>query len=35
LIARLGCGFTYSAYSVSEDEERELEQKYETFKPVA
>jgi len=35
LIARLGCGFTYSAYSVSEDEERELEQEYETFKPVA
>lgn len=34
LIARLGCGFTYSAYSVSEDEERELEQEYETFKPV-
>lgn len=24
-IARLGCGFTYSAYSVTEDEERELE----------
>lgn len=35
LIARLGCGFIYSAHSVTEDEERELEQKYETFKPVA
>lgn len=35
LVARLGCGFIYSAYSVTEDEERELEQKYETFKPVA
>lgn len=35
LITRLGCGFIYSAYSVSEDEERELEQKYETFRPVA
>lgn len=35
LIARLGCGFIYSAYSVTEAEERELEQTYETFKPVA
>jgi len=35
MIARLGCGFTYSAYSVSEDEERELQQKYEKFNPVA
>lgn len=28
LIARLGCGFIYSAYSVSEDEEKELERQY-------
>jgi hypothetical protein len=35
LIARLGCGFIYSAYSVTEDEERELEATYEDFKPVA
>ena len=35
MIARLGCGFIYSAYSVSEDEERELEQKYEKFNPAA
>jgi hypothetical protein len=28
LIAQLGCGFTYSAYSVSEEEERDLERKY-------
>ena len=28
LIARLGCGFIYSAYNVTEEEERELEQKY-------
>ncbi len=34
LIARLGCGFIYSAYSVSEAEEKELEQKYEDFKPI-
>lgn len=34
LIARLGCGFTYSAYSVTEAEERQLEQKYEDFKHV-
>ena len=32
LIARLGCGFIYSAYNVTEAEERELEQKYEDFK---
>jgi hypothetical protein len=35
LIAGLGCGFIYSAYGVSADEERELEQRYETFKPMA
>jgi len=34
MIARLGCGFIYSAYTVSEDEEREMEQKYEKFIPV-
>ena len=34
LITRLGCGFTYSAYTVSEDEEREMEHKYEKFIPV-
>ena len=34
MIARLGCGFIYSAYSVTEDEERELEQKYESHNPV-
>jgi hypothetical protein len=33
LIARLGCGFIYSAYSVTEAEEKELEQKYEDFEP--
>ena len=35
LIARLGCGFTYSAYRVSEAEAREMEQTYEDFKPLA
>jgi hypothetical protein len=34
LIARLGCGFTYSAYSVTEDEESELEKGYENFEDV-
>lgn len=34
LIARLGCGFTYSAYSVTEAEERELEERYENVKQV-
>lgn len=35
LITRLGCGFTYSAYSVSEDEEREMAKTYEDFDPAA
>ena len=34
MIARLGCGFIYSAYEVSEDEEQRLRQKYEHFDPV-
>ncbi len=33
LIARLGCGFIYSAYNVTEEEEKELERKYEDFGP--
>jgi hypothetical protein len=31
MIARLGCGFIYSAYNVTEEEEKELERKYEDF----
>jgi len=27
MITRLGCGFIYSAYTITEDEEREMEQK--------
>ena len=34
MIARLGCGFIYSAYEVSEEEEQRLIQKYETFDPL-
>jgi hypothetical protein len=32
LISRLGCGFIYSAYNVTEEEEKELERKYEDFR---
>lgn len=33
LITRLECGFIYSAYSVTEEEERALERKYELSEP--
>ena len=32
LISRLGCGFIYSAYNVTEEEEKELQRKYEGFR---
>ena len=35
LIARLGCGFVYSAYSVTEEEEAEWKQKLEAPGPMA
>jgi hypothetical protein len=35
LIARLGCGFAYSAYSVTEEEEAERKQKLEAPGPMA
>jgi hypothetical protein len=35
LIARLRCGFTYSAYSVTEEDEAEWKRKLESREPVA
>ena len=35
LIARLGCGFAYSAYEVSEEEELALQKRYEQFGDLA